>query len=95
MRVARPIQLNEEQRKALEQCARSRSRPARTVERSRIVLLAAAGKQDAEIAEQVGTRRRRWLAGGRGFLRVDWLLSRRTLLVVDDHPALRLMSSRR
>jgi transposase len=78
MRVARPIQLNEEQRKALEQCARSRSRPARTVERSRIVLLAAAGKQDAEIAEQVGITpkkvarwRARFLADGLSALEKD------------------------
>ena len=50
MRVARPVILNPEQRQALEQRARARSLPARVVERSRIVLLAADGKQDLEIA---------------------------------------------
>jgi transposase len=50
MRVARPIILNTEQRQALEQRARSRSLSARLGERSRIVLLAADGKQDLEIA---------------------------------------------
>lgn len=50
MRVARPVILNTEQRQALEQQARARSLPARLVERSRIVLLAADGKQDLEIA---------------------------------------------
>ena len=50
MRVARPVILNTEQRQALEQRARARSLPARVVERSRIVLLAADGRQDLEIA---------------------------------------------
>jgi transposase len=50
MRVARPVILNTEQRQVLEQRARARSLPARLVERSRIVLLAADGKQDLEIA---------------------------------------------
>jgi TPR repeat protein len=38
----------------LELCARARSRPARLVERARIVLLAAAGKPDKEIAAELG-----------------------------------------
>jgi transposase len=50
MRVARPVVLNPEQTEALEQIARARSRSVRMVERARIVLLAAAGKQDREIA---------------------------------------------
>ena len=50
MRVARPVLLNPEQRQTLEQRARARSLPARLVERSRIVLLAADGNQDLEIA---------------------------------------------
>ena len=54
MRVARPIELNPEQKEALEQCARARSRSVRVVERARIVLLAAAGKQDKEIAAELG-----------------------------------------
>ena len=54
MRVARPIVLSSEQKEALEQYARARSLPVRLVERSRIVLLAAAGKQDKEIAAELG-----------------------------------------
>src|SRR6202521_5666625 len=50
MRVARPVVLSPEQKEALEQCARARSRSVRVVERARIVLLAASGKQDKEIA---------------------------------------------
>jgi transposase len=54
MRVARTIVLTEEQRLSLETQARARSLPARLVERSRIILLAAAGKQDQEIAAALG-----------------------------------------
>src|SRR5260221_12281517 len=54
MRVARPVVLNPQQKEALEQCARARSRPVRMVERARIVLLAATGKQDKEVAAALG-----------------------------------------
>lgn len=50
MRVARPVQLDSDEKQILEQRARARSLPARVVERARIVLLAAAGQQDKEIA---------------------------------------------
>src|SRR5947207_7909901 len=50
MRIAPPIVLNPAQRSALEQCARSRSLPARVVERARILLLAAENRQDKEVA---------------------------------------------
>lgn len=53
MRVAPPVILNAEQRQALEQCSRARSLPLRLVERSRIILLAAEGKQDKEIASEL------------------------------------------
>lgn len=53
MRVAAPVILNSEQKQALEQCARARSLPLRLVERARIVLLAAEGKQDKEIAAEL------------------------------------------
>ena len=78
MRVARPIALNPEQKQALEQCARSRSLPVRLVERARIVLLAAAGKQDKEIAAELGITahkaarwRTRFLDGGIAGLEKD------------------------
>jgi transposase len=54
MRVAPPIVLTEEQERILRQWARRRSLSARQVERARIVLLAAAGKQDLEIAAEIG-----------------------------------------
>src|SRR5271170_7704465 len=50
MRVARPIVLKEEVRRKLEQLARGRSIAARVVVRSRIVLLAADGLQNKQIA---------------------------------------------
>src|SRR6201993_3361457 len=54
MRVAPQVILTEEQRRTLQQWARGRSLPSRQVERARVVLLAAAGKQDLEIAAEVG-----------------------------------------
>jgi transposase len=53
MRIAPAIELTPDQQSALEAQARSRSLPARVVERSRVVLLAAAGKQDKEIARSL------------------------------------------
>ncbi len=54
MRVAPRVELSEDQERALQQWARGRSLPARQVERARVVLLAAAGKQDLEIAAVIG-----------------------------------------
>ncbi len=53
MRVARPIVLDSEIQQTLESQARARSLSARVVQRSQIVLLAAAGKQDKEIANHL------------------------------------------
>lgn len=53
MRIAPAIELTPEQQSVLEAQARSRSLPARVVERSRVVLLAAAGEQDKEIAHSL------------------------------------------
>ena len=50
MRIAPAITLSSDQQAALERWARNRSLPARVVERARIVLLAAAGQQDKQIA---------------------------------------------
>lgn len=63
MRVAPAITLSEEDRKALESWARGRSTPARQVQRARIVLLAADGMENIDIADEVGTDRQtvgRW-----------------------------------
>src|ERR1035441_10457408 len=50
MRVAQPIVLSQETRRKLEQQSRGRSTQARVVLRSRIVLLAAEGLQNKQIA---------------------------------------------
>src|SRR5260370_33479398 len=54
MRVAPQVNLTEDQERTLQQWARGRSLPARQVERARVVLLAAVGKQDLEISAEVG-----------------------------------------
>jgi transposase len=71
MRVARPVVLSTEQRDLLESRARARSASARSVERARIVLLAAGGMQDRQIAaklkimpEKAARWRNRFLDGG-------------------------------
>src|SRR5258708_22040245 len=71
MRIAPVITLSPEQRTVLESQVRSRSLPLRVVERSRIVLFAAAGRQDKDIAvllsmtpKKVSRWRQRFLALG-------------------------------
>src|SRR5579862_2931566 len=78
MRVARSVVLNNDEKEALYQLARRRSLPARLVERARIVLRAAAGLQDQEIAAELGITpeksarwRNRYLDGGIGGLEKD------------------------
>ena len=53
MRVAQPIVLQEEIRRKLEHLVRGRSTAARAVMRSRIVLLAANGLHNKQIAEKL------------------------------------------
>lgn len=53
MRVAPAISLSEEARLRLEKLARGRSTPLRVVQRSRIVLLAADGLQNKQIADRM------------------------------------------
>ena len=63
MRVAVAITLSDEERKTLEKWSRGRSTPARLVQRARIVLAAADGTENIDIAAQVGTDRQtvgRW-----------------------------------
>ena len=67
MRVAPQVVLTEEQQRTLQQWARGRSLPSRQVERARVVLLAAAGKQDLEIAEVIGISNKRQPAGESDF----------------------------
>ena len=57
MRVAPQITLDDETRKILQRWSRGRSTPARLVLRAKIVLLAARGKQNNDIAVELGTER--------------------------------------
>ena len=57
MRIAPEIVLTQAERETLEQWARGRSTPARLVERARIMLLAAEGKENREIAAKTGFSR--------------------------------------
>src|SRR5260370_42271733 len=73
MRVAAEIVLTSEQKSELERFARGRRTEARLVLRARIVLLAADGHTDLEIAERLGMVprtaarwRARFLKGGGG-----------------------------
>ena len=50
MRVAPTVTIDKSQRETLQQWVRSRSLPALQIERARILLLAAEGKTDLEIA---------------------------------------------
>jgi len=57
MRVAPRVVLDDEQRSTLQRWSRGRATPARLVRRARIVLLAAEGKENIEIAEELGVER--------------------------------------
>ena len=56
MRVAKAITLTDEERGTLTKWSRGRSTPARLVLRAKIVLAAAAGKENKEIAAELGAR---------------------------------------
>lgn len=78
MRIAPYLTLDADQRSRLEAIVRSRKLPARLVERSRIVLLAAAGKQNKQIAaklnmtpEKAARWRKRYLELGLAGLEKD------------------------
>ena len=78
MRVAPPVVITSEEQEKLESIARARSLPSRLVERARIVLLAAEGRQDKEIAvllrltpKKVARWRARFLQAGIGGLEKD------------------------
>jgi transposase len=55
MRIAPAIVVSDEDRPTLERWARGRSTPARLVLRSKIVLMAAAGRRNKDIAARLGT----------------------------------------
>jgi transposase len=70
MRVAPLVELTEDQRQTLQQWSRGRSLPARQVERARVVLLAADGKQDLEIAAEIGISNQKAARWRKRFLRL-------------------------
>jgi transposase len=55
MRIAPSVTVTNEQRPILESWARGRSTPVRLMQRARIVLLAADGRENKDIAVQIGT----------------------------------------
>src|SRR5262249_11684552 len=67
MRVAPPVTIDKSQRETLQQWVRSRSLPARQIERARIVLLAAGGKTVWEMGLNLKISNKRPACGGRGF----------------------------
>ena len=90
MRVPRKVELSSEDRAVLQQQARGRSLPSRVVERSRIVLRAADGLQDQQIAAELGITpekaarwRNRFLDGGKEALLKDAPRPGRTRTVTD------------
>ena len=78
MRVAPKVMLTDEQRVRLRRWSRGRTTPMRLVRRAKIVLPAAGGMQNIEIAEQLGIERtivgrwrRRFVAQGLAGLEKD------------------------
>jgi DNA-binding CsgD family transcriptional regulator len=76
MRVAPPIELSAEQRTILEAWANGRKSQVRVAERARIVLLAADGKENWEIAVILSipvqrAARRRWRFVAKGLLSLE------------------------
>ena len=70
MRVADEVRLTEEQRQRLQALASGRRVQVRVAERAQVVLLAAEGKQDIEIAEKLGITRQKSGRWRKRFLRL-------------------------
>jgi transposase len=90
MRIAAAVALSPEQKQALERMARARSLPARVVERARVVLLAADGLENKQIArrmrmtpEKAARWRKRFLEGGIAALEKDAPRPGRTPTITD------------
>ena len=94
MRVAKPITLTDDERAVLTKWSRGRSTSARLVLRAKIVLRAAAGMENADIAAElgctrrtVGTWRNRFVEGRTEVLKQDAPRSGRTPSVRTDKEA--------
>jgi transposase len=79
MRIAPAITLSDTQREQLQACARSRTLPRRVVERAQMIVLAAEGRQDQEIAalvrrtrQAVARWRRRFIESGLAGIEKDF-----------------------
>ena len=90
MRTAALVELSLEQRTVLERLVRQRSKPARLIERARIVLLAADGLENKQIAkrmrmtpEKAARWRSRFLEGGVAALEKDASRPGRTRIITD------------
>jgi transposase len=90
MRTAAPVELNPEQRAALERIAWQRSLAARLVERARIVLRASEGLENKQIAAEMGIMpekaarwRNRFLEGGLAALEKDAPRPGRTRIITE------------
>ena len=86
MRIAPAITLSPEQRTLLESQARSRSLPVRVAERARIVLLAASGQPDKEIAAVMAVTPKKVPAGASVSWRWAWQGCRKTRPGLDASP---------
>jgi hypothetical protein len=91
MRGARPVEVNSVLRNAVERLARGRSMPAQVVECARIVLRAADGLRDKQIAQELGMtaeKAARWrnpfLDGGIAALQKDAPRPGRTRTITED-----------
>jgi hypothetical protein len=96
MRVAAANCLTEDQVQTLQQWSRARSLPARQVERARVILLAAAGKQDLEIAAEIGITNQKAARWRKRYF-VSLVNSGWSKMAVpkSDHPGIRLRRSAR
>src|SRR5258708_28136323 len=90
MRIAPPVELSPEQRTAVERLARQLSLTARMVERARIVLQAAEGLENQQIAQRMGITpekvarwRNRFLQGGMAAVEKDAPRPGRTRTITD------------
>src|SRR5437868_8337804 len=86
MRIAPAITLSPEQRTVLESQARSRSLPVRVAERARIVLLAASGQPDKEIAASMAITPKKVSRWRKRFLALAWPGCRKTRTGRDVSP---------
>jgi len=87
MRVAKTIELDADAERELRALSRSRRSEVRLQQRASIVLMAAKGMQNKDIAIEVGLDRRRWPCGASGSSKAGSTRFARMLRVPDGLPA--------